>query len=390
MKIAYLDCFSGIAGDMLLGALLDAGLPEETLRRDLARLGVPGYELDISQVQRHGLRATHLQVRMTEAPTARHLPDILGLIEDSDLDAAVKERAAAVFHRLAVAEGKVHGTPPDSVHFHEVGAVDAIVDVVGAAAGLAALGIERLACSPLPLGRGWVQSAHGRLPVPAPATAELVRGIPTWAGDAEAELVTPTGAALVTTLADEFGAMPPMTVSAVGYGAGTRELDSPNVLRLFIGEGAAQVGRDRVAVLETNIDDMNPEIFDHVMERLLSAGALDVFLTPIAMKKNRPATLLTVLAEPAGREALLEIIFRETTTLGVRCAEMERRCLARESIEVETPWGAVGVKLGRLGDEVVTVAPEYEDCRRVAREHHVPLRLVYEHAQRGGREGQVR
>jgi hypothetical protein len=380
MRLAYLDCFSGVSGDMLLGALLDAGLPRETLERELARLALPGWELKVSRAQRGFIAGTRVEVAATESPPPRRLRDILALLEGSQLRDPVKTQARQVFVRLAEAEGKVHGTSPEEVHFHEVGAVDAIVDVVGAAAGLEALGVEKVVCSPLPLGRGWVKFEHGQSPVPAPAVAELVKGAPVYAGEVEAELTTPTGAAIVTTLCEEFGPLPAMRIEAVGYGAGSREQARPNLLRLLVGQSQEVPAREKVVVLETNLDDMSPELYDHVLGRLFKAGALDAYLTPILMKKNRPATLLTVLCEQAKSNELAEILFRETTTLGVRVRESERWCLEREWVEVETRWGKVRVKLGRLGGEVVTIAPEYDDCRRVAETTGAALKEVYQEA----------
>ena len=388
MAIAYFDCLSGISGDMILGAIIDAGLPLDDLKSELTGLGLSGYRLSAAKVKKAGMSGTQVVVESTEQPTERHLSEILSIIEESRLDSPVKEQSSTIFRRLAAAEAKVHGQEPESVHFHEVGAIDAIVDVVGAVAGLRRLGIERIYSSSLPLGRGWIQSAHGKLPVPAPATAELVKEVPTYAGDMEAELVTPTGAAILTTLCQDFGPMPPMTVAKIGYGAGSRDLSQPNLLRIFVGSPSAvcETVPERITVLETNIDDMNPEFYDHLMDRLLSQGALDAYLTPIYMKKNRPATMVTVLAPAQHREELLTILFQETTTLGVRIWETERRCLARETREVETQFGKVRVKIGRLGDRITTIAPEYEDCRRLALEHQVPLKEVYQEAERRTRE----
>lgn len=380
MRIAYLDCFSGASGDMLLGALIDAGVSADDLRGDLARLPLADYELRAERVTKRGIAATQVTVETGHSHAHRGLHDILAIIARADLPEPVKETAARVFTRLGEAEAKVHGTTVEQVHFHEVGAVDAIVDVVGACCGLHRLGITEVYASALPLGGGWVESAHGRLPVPAPATAELLRGVPAYGGPVEAELVTPTGAAIITTVCRQFGAMPPMTVQAIGWGAGGRELPHPNVLRLFVGEAAAALPEQRLAVIETNLDDMNPEFFDHLMERLFAAGVLDVFYTPIVMKKSRPGTLVSVLAEPGLTTVVSDILFRETTTLGVRVMEVARRCLDREWREVETRYGRVRVKMGLIGTEVVTSAPEYEDCKRLARERGVPVKAVYEAA----------
>lgn len=381
--IAYLDCFSGVSGDMLLGALLDAGLSFEDLRADLARLPLGGYDLRAERVVKRGIAGTQFSVEVGHEHAHRGLREILDLIADSGLPEQVTQPARQVFARLAEAEAKVHQRPVEEVHFHEVGAVDAIVDVVGACCALHRLRVTELHASPLPLGGGWVKAAHGRLPVPAPATAELVRGVPSYGGPVEAELVTPTGAALVTTLARSFGPMPAMTVRAVGWGAGRRELPHPNLLRLFLGEPAGLEARPRqqtLALLEANVDDMNPELLGHLMDRLFAAGALDVFYTPILMKKSRPATLISVLAEPAQAAGLTELVFRESTTLGVRRSEVARVCLERESREVETPYGRVRVKVGLLGKEAITASPEYEDCRRLAEASGAPLKAVYDAA----------
>jgi hypothetical protein len=390
--IAYLDCFSGVSGDMLLGALVDVGLPLEGLKADLSRLPLSGYEIAAERTTRAGLAGTRVLVKVTESHRHRRLADILNIIAQGDLPRAVSEAARLAFTRLGEAEARVHGRPVEEVHFHETGAVDAIVDVVGTCCGLHSLGISDVYASALPLGGGWVETAHGRLPVPAPATAELLKGVPTYGGPVEAELVTPTGAAIVTAVARGFGPMPPMTVQRVGCGAGGRELAHPNLLRLFIGEAAAQGAEQQLVLLETNLDDMNPELFEHLMDRLFAAGALDVFWTQIVMKKSRPAALVSVLAEPAKAQELTEILFLETTTLGVRRQEVWRRCLERELVEVSTDYGTVRVKVGRLGSSVVTAAPEYEDCRKRALEHRAPLKVVYEAAQAAfrTREGEGR
>lgn len=378
--LAYLDCFSGISGDMLLGALIDAGLALDDLRADLAKLPVSGYELKAERVSKRSISGTRVVVETEHSHAHRGLSDIVEIIDKADLPAPVKELARRAFTRLAEAEAHVHGESVEQIHFHEVGAVDAIVDIVGGFCGLHRLGVDEVHASPLPLGGGWVEAAHGRLPVPAPATVELLKGVPTYGGPVEAELVTPTGAALVTTVSRRFGPMPPMQIREVGWGAGSRDLPHPNLLRLFLGESAEQPGEQRLVLIETNLDNMNPELFGHLMDRLFEAGALDVFYTPIVMKKSRPATLVSVLAGPALADEVGQILFRETTTLGVRFREVTRRCLDREWRKVETAYGAIRVKVGRLGPEQVTTAPEYEDCARAAREHAVPVKEVYEAA----------
>lgn len=397
MRVAYFDCFAGISGDMTLGALLDAGLLVADLQRALNGLKVPGWRLDVARVTKQGIAGTQVKVLVDETADLphRHLDDILALLAASDLDEVVRERATAVFRRLAAAEAAVHGSDIAHVHFHEVGALDSIVDIVGAVAGLHLLGVERIVASPLPLGHGFVRAAHGLLPVPAPAVVQLLagRGIPVRDRGDEmqtGELVTPTGAALLAELADEFGPYPPMTVHATGFGAGQRDMPYPNLLRLVLGETdeapAAAVSTeaayqaDRLLLLETNIDDMNPEIFGYVSQRLFAAGALDVWLTPIYMKKGRPATLLTALCAAGQADRITELILQETTSLGLRRQEIERLCLPRTIEQVETPWGPVRVKIAYLPNGQRKAAPEYEDCQALAAQHGVPLRTVYQAA----------
>jgi len=389
MTTAYLDCFSGVSGNMLLGALVDCGLGLDELQSVLSRLALEGWKLKAERVNRGPIACTLVEVEVTEPQPERALADIIAILHRSKLQPQVTQRAEDIFRRLAEAEAAVHGAPVESVHFHEVGAVDAVVDIVGAVAGFDLLGIERATCSPLPLGGGWVETAHGKLPVPAPATAKLLEGFPTYGGEAQAELVTPTGAALVTGLCAAFGPLPPMTVGRVGYGAGSRDLPHPNCLRMFVGEAAQAPGAgaaESLLLLETNLDDMNPELYGYVMERLFEAGALDVFITPILMKKTRPASLLTVLAPRDEQAELLRILFRETTTLGVRAREVTRYCLEREWVTVDTPHGRVRVKVARLAGQVVTASPEHEDCKRLARETGAPLKDIYDRARAAAAE----
>ncbi|MHB9023770.1 MAG: nickel pincer cofactor biosynthesis protein LarC [Armatimonadota bacterium] len=381
MRLAYLDCFSGVSGNMLLGALLACGLEEAALVSELRRLPLEGWELKSERVLRKGIQAVHVEVddHGHEHHLHRGLGDILALIEQSGVSERAKKTASAIFTRLGEAESTVHGVPPDRVHFHEVGAVDAIIDIVGASVGLELLGIEKIVASPLPLGSGWVKSAHGLLPVPAPATALLVRDVPIVESDVECELVTPTGAAIVTTLAAGYGPLPSMTVRAVGYGAGTRDLPRSNVLRLFLGEETVESTPTEIVGLETNLDDLPGEITGYLMDRLFAAGALDVFFTPIQMKKNRPGVLVRVLCAPRDEAGCTDILFRETTTLGVRRLPFGRTVLPRETRTVDTPYGPVRVKVSRWGD-VERVEPEYEDCRALAEQHGVPLVAVYQSA----------
>jgi pyridinium-3,5-bisthiocarboxylic acid mononucleotide nickel chelatase len=381
--IAYLDCFSGISGDMLLGALVDAGISGDALQAELAKLSLSGYQLDVQKTQRAGLSATKVNVVLEEAKQPhRKLPDIIELIERSALQTEDKERGANVFRRLADAEARVHGTEPDAIEFHEVGAVDAIVDVMGAIAGLRLLSVERLYCSPLPAGGGSVRSAHGELPVPAPATLALLAGagaVISAAPDAEMELVTPTGAAIATTLA-RFE-RPAMTVSAVGYGAGGREIEGrPNVLRLWLGEARAR--QATMLLIETNIDDMSAELFGYAQERLFAAGAADVWFMPIQMKKNRPGVLLSALCSIEREHDVVAALLRETSTLGVRVREIARHEAARETFEFESSLGPAAAKVKRLPGSPSVVAPEYEACARIARERNMPLLEVYRIVQR--------
>jgi pyridinium-3,5-bisthiocarboxylic acid mononucleotide nickel chelatase len=392
MKCLYLDCVGGISGDMFLGALLDLGLDIRMLRRELAKLKLDEFEVSARHGQRRGITGTKFDVILHEHDAHHHhhdhdhehhgrtFRDIRRLIETSTLAVEVKRRAVGAFRRLAVAEGKIHGVAPDKVHFHEVGAVDSIVDFVGACIGLRALGIERVVASaPLRTGFGFVDCAHGRFPVPGPATLELLKGVPLYAGDEEAELITPTGAALLREFATEFGPMPAMTVQATGYGLGSRDLPkSPNVLRALLGEAGNGESResDRVAVLETNLDDVSPQVLGDVMDKALAAGALDVFHTPIQMKKNRPGVMLSVLCAPADADRLSRLLLENTTAFGVRRTEAQRLKLDREMAAVKTAYGRVEVKIGRLGGRIVSASPEFESCKRAATKARVPVRRV--------------
>lgn len=379
MRIAYFDCIAGASGDMILGALVDAGLPLATLRERLAGLPLDGFELAASRVSKHGFSATQVEVRVSDTAACRHLPDIEAIVRDAALPPSIRERAIAIFRRMGTVEAGIHGVALEQVHLHELGGVDTIVDVVGALVGLEALGVERVVVSPLPLARGWTHGAHGAIPLPAPATLALLQGVPVVGSAVEAETVTPTGAAVLVSLAAAFGPLPPLQIASVGYGAGARDLPIPNLLRVVIGEAMdAVVGvSESLVLLETNIDDMNPEFFDHVVERLLEAGALDVFLSPVQMKKNRPATLLTVLCPPDLAATLTNLVFAETSTLGIRESHVRRHCLERTADAVTTAYGEVRVKVARWGAGRARVKPEYEDCRRLARQHGVPLRDVY-------------
>lgn len=443
-KIAYFDCFAGISGDMTVGALIDLGVDADWLRGELRKLPLEGYQLQVQRVLKGGIQAVQFSVILQQpggpqladaefsevdlraessppdpaaAPEAaqahahpaegahghRSLGEILALIQESRLSDGVKAAASRIFTRLGEAESKVHGVPLEQVHFHEVGGVDAIIDIVASAIALERLGIEAIYASPLHLGSGFVRSQHGLLPVPAPATANLLAGVPAYSSQARGELVTPTGAAILTSLASGYGPLPPLTIQAVGYGAGRREREFPNALRLFLGESLqggpnnphpGEATRDPfpeqhqapagpggyhegpALVLEATIDDMEPELFEALTDKLLQAGALDVLLIPVQMKKSRPGLILHVLAHPASLDVLLQIIFTESTSIGVRTYPVTKRMLQREIAQVETPYGSVRVKLARLGERIVNIKPEYEDCRELARRLDLPVKNV--------------
>jgi uncharacterized protein (TIGR00299 family) protein len=383
MKIAYFDCFAGISGDMTLGALIGAGADPERLRDSLAALGVGGYRIEVGRKISGYIEATDVAVIVEEPHQGhhRHLKDILETIHAASLSDPVKQRAESIFRRLAAAEGRVHGCPPEKVHFHEVGAVDAIVDIVGTAIALEMLGSPKVFSSPMPTFHGYVKGTHGIFPLPAPATAEILRGVPWRRLDIEGELVTPTGAAIITEIASGFGPFPAMTVESIGYGAGKSDFGIPNALRVMIGEGCvASADSGCVAVIETNIDDLNPQFYEIAVERLFAAGALDVYMSPLQMKKNRPGTLLSVICDPALTETIAAVVLAETSTLGVRISRRERICLDRRWEEVVTEFGTIRIKIGEKNGKEIQAAPEYEDCKRAAAKHRVTVRRVYESA----------
>lgn len=409
-RTLYLDCFAGASGDMLLGAMLDCGLDFELLRSELQKLGVEGYELSLKRVDRSGISAVKFDVHLTgetrssehehhHAPEHSHehhhnhehshehlhhehrgLSEIIRLIASSNLSERAKQRAQTIFQRIGEAESKIHNIPIESVYFHEVGAIDSIVDITGACIALDALKINRIISSPLHLGSGAFKCAHGTYPVPGPATAELLKGVPSYSKDIEGELVTPTGAAIISTLAESYGPMPMMKIEKIGYGAGTRDYPKfPNTLRAIIGEMEEDADHTpaTVTVIEANIDDLNAQVFGYLMEKALAAGALDIFYTPVQMKKNRPGVLLTLLCNPPDRERMTEIIFRETTTLGVRYRNERREILRREFVTVETEYGPIRIKVSRAQNgQVMNVSPEFEDCRAAAEKQGVGLRDV--------------
>ncbi len=384
IKTLYFDCFAGASGDMILGAMVAAGVDQNYLREQLSRLAVSGFTINFETVNRSGLSATFARVETAHEHKHRHLSDIKQIIETSALSAAVKQRAVQIFTRLAEAEARVHNEPIEQVHFHEVGAVDAIVDVVGAAICFDALQIDRFICSPIHVGSGTVKMAHGQFPVPPPAVTELLKGVPFYATEIKGELLTPTGAAIITTVCSEYGPIPRMTTETNGYGAGTREYqDFPNVLRVLIGQTEDTGARDeRLWMLETNLDDASPQIVGHVMDRVLESGALDCFFTPVQMKKNRPGVLLSVLCGAAEKEVVMKLLFTETTTLGVRSYEVTRRALERSVVRVETPYGPIDVKVAHLDGRVVNEMPEFEQCRQAAAQANVPLKVVEEAARK--------
>lgn len=382
MRIAYFDCFSGISGDMILGALIDLGLDPKVLTGQLSKLQLSGYQIEVSREQRGPITGTKVNVNVEdEKQPPRSAGDIRKLIAGSNLADPVKKTSLAVMQRLAEVEGKLHQHPPEEVHFHEIGAVDSIVDMVGACIGLHSLNIERVVASPLPLSRGFVRCQHGMLPLPAPATLALLEGVPVYDSGQQRELVTPTGAAILTTVTSEFGGFPEMKIEAVGYGVGQhQESHPPNLLRVVLGRKSTDMVRERLLLLETSIDDMNPELYGHLMDRLLSAGALDVNVLPAQMKKNRPGQLLRVLLSEGLRDTVIQILFSESTSLGIRIQEVERVSLPRSTIRVQSHYGRLTVKVATdpQGDLILT--PEYESCRRAALKHQVPLRQVYEEA----------
>ena len=405
MKVLYFDCFSGISGDMTLGALLDAGLPLDALKQAFGSLALPGVHVHADRVLRAGVSAIKFTVHTHDhdrdrqhdhhhdhqhtheghgtphsAPRTSHhrsLPEIFALIDRAALSPPGRDRAKAMFQRLADAEAAIHQMPVEQVHLHEVGALDSILDIVGTVFALEWVGAERIVCSPLNVGGGMVQSAHGLFPVPAPATVKLLGSAPVYAGVVQRELVTPTGALIATSYASAFGPIPAMSVEQVGYGAGDREHpQTPNVLRVLIGRASDAAPAERVAMVECEIDDMNPQLFGVAMERLYAAGALEVFYTPVQMKKNRPGTLLTVVVAPDKRSGIADVIFRETTTIGVRYQEVDRECLAREIVTVTTPIGAVRVKVSSRHGRAITATPEFEDCARLAAANNLAVKEV--------------
>ena len=396
MKILYFDCFAGAAGDMILGALIDAGVPFEAVQQALGSLAVDGYEVAADRVVKGGITAVKFRVRelpesgqvpaaATPAPAHRHyhLEHIRAAIDRSALSEAGKARANHMFSRLAEAEAAIHGMSVEKVHLHEVGAIDSIIDIVGAVFALEWLGVDRIVVSPMNVGGGMVRSAHGVFPVPAPATLKILGDAPVYSSGIQAELLTPTGALVLTEYASSFGPVPAMRIDRIGYGAGDRDLpETPNVLRVLVGVASDSAPAMRVTVIECEIDDMNPQIFGAVMDQLYAAGALEVFYAAAQMKKNRPGTLVTTVCRPDDRRRLVDLLFRETTTIGVRYHDVARECLERETVPVSTPWGDVRVKVARRGVDVLNAQPEFDDVARLAAEHDVPIKAVHAQATR--------
>ena len=383
-KFAYFDCFSGASGNMILGALLDAGLALEDLQAELRKLQVSGFDITVDRVERQGISAVYVDVQTEETHVHRHLHHLVEILEQSSLEQQIKDDCRRIFTRLAEAEAAAHNTTVDHIHFHEVGALDAIVDVVGAVAGLRKLGVEKIYVSPFSLGTGFTTCAHGKIPVPVPATTALLKGKPVRYTEIEAELVTPTGAAILSTLGNDFGTPPAMNFDTIGYGAGSRELPISNVLRIQLGEIdelSATFDTDTVSVIDVNIDDMNPEFFDYLFDMLYTAGALEVYTVPVTMKKSRPGIVLSVVAPSERRQEIIGLILKETTSIGVRWQEMQRAKAQREILTIDTEFGQIRVKISRLGDDIINIAPEYDDCKALAlAQSDVPLKRIYQTA----------
>jgi len=389
MKIAYFHCFAGVAGDMIVGALLDAGLALADLERELAKLDVCGYRVEARKTEKNGISGTKFEVVTEETGVSRSAAEIVRIVEDSVLGEDVKRTSVAILQTLARVEAKIHNATVDEIHLHEVGGIDAIIDVVSSVAGLKLLGVDRVSASSIHVGTGFLECAHGTLPVPAPATLALLEGVPVVSRGIESELATPTGVAILRTLAAEgtgFGPMPAMRVETTGYGAGNRDLPIPNLLRVTIGQADSAYEADEVVLIETNIDDMSPEVIGYVCELLLSQGALDVYTTAVFMKKNRPGTLLSVLARPVEEGAVVATLFRETTTLGVRIGMLRRQKLERETVEIDTRFGPVVVKVSRHDGRIANAAPEYESVREIALLRGIPLKDVYDEVARAARD----
>lgn len=375
MKAIYFDCFNGISGDMILGALFDLGLDKEAWSRELNKLGISGYTVKIERKRKGPLMGTDVNIIVEDKVTHRHAKEILDIVSNSRLDDEIKEKSLKILTRIAQAESSIHNEPLEEVHLHELGGIDTIVDVVGSIIGLKLLGIEAVYSSPLPIGEGFIETAHGKLPVPAPATIELLKGIPVYSNGMKGELVTPTGAGIISTISYGFGPIPTLTIEKIGYGAGKKEFPIPNMLRAIMGELYQEKQRDTNTIIDVNIDDMNPQVYGYLMDRLFELGALDVFFTPIYMKKSRPAVKLTVISPNHLVDKLVEVIFKETTSIGVRIYRVEKIMLPREVVEVDTPWGTARVKISYING-TPKVMPEYDDCKAIAEKTGIPIQEV--------------
>lgn len=375
MKVVYFDCFNGISGDMVLGALFDLGLDKSLWDRELSKLRISGYTVKVEKKRKGPLIGTDVDIIVEDKVSHRHAKEILDMVKNSSLDDDIKEKSLKILTRIAEAESSIHNEPLEEVHLHELGGIDTIVDVVGTVIGLKLLGVERVYSSPLPLGEGFINTAHGKLPVPAPATAELLKGVPVYSNGMKGELVTPTGAGIISTLSYSFGQIPPITIEKIGYGAGKKEFSIPNMLRAIMGELYEEKQRETNTIIDVNIDDMNPQIYGYVIDKLFSAGALDVFFTPIYMKKNRPGIKLTVIAPDYAVNELVDIIFRETTSIGVRMYKVDKVMLPREIVEVDTPWGSARVKVSYING-TRKIMPEYDDCKSIAENTGLPLQDI--------------
>ena len=383
MRIAYFDCFSGASGDMILGSMIDAGLSSRRLGEELKKLHLPGIHLRAKKVLKNGIAATRVIVEgRDETRSHRNLKELLRIVDRSRLGSEVKNKSKEIFQRIASVEAKIHRKPAEEIHFHELGGLDSVVDIVGSVWGLGQIGVDEIHVSKVNVGTGFVKSEHGILPVPAPATLALMKGKPIYSSGVERELLTPTGAAILTSLGSRFGQMPSMKTERIGYGAGRDDLPHPNLLRLVIGTSATISGKEKVTVIETNIDDMNPQFYDYVVEKLLAMGVLDVFMTPILMKKNRPATLLTIISPVEKLPTVVDFLFKETTTLGLRWREEERDRTDREILSLRTRYGKIRFKLARWEGKIVNLSPEYDDCKRLALRKKVPLKEIFEEARR--------
>ena len=389
MKTLYFDCFSGISGDMIIGSLLDLGLNFKFLEKEIIKLNLKNYKIEARKVNKNGISATKFDVLENHHKHIHHeernIKEIKKIIDNSELTKEIKDTIKKIFQKIAIAEAKVHDKPIDEVHFHEIGAIDTIIDVAGSVIGLDKLGIEKIYCSKLNTGTGFVEFSHGKWPVPAPATAEILKGVPVYHNNIKSELVTPTGAAIITALADSFGEMPSMKLEKIGYGAGTKDLEQPNVLRIFYGELEKDFGNfdDKIMIMETNIDNMNPEIFPYVIERLMENGALDAYTEPIGMKKNRIGIKITALCGKKNIDELSKIIFEETTTIGIRIFPAVRKKLDREIKTIKTKYGNIRIKISRLNGKVKNITPEFEDCVKIARKFKIPLRNIYKEIENG-------